>query len=209
MVFYWQGDENKCLQACVTMILLTHGINRSVDQIDNLTCYSPDRNSQFSNSVMGLSLFFRDVKLYSALEFDKFVVFGEDYLKSVYSEDWLIHQKQSSSENFFDEREAANKVFKLGLTVHKPFLLSEDIGAKIEFVDQLLLNNDLIVSVDTRMLWLFEQSSGHAIVIHGVSSDEYVINDPAFINGGNVSVSKEVIGSAIKTHIIAIPRGVK
>ena len=83
-VFVSSYESDRCLPACVAMVLKTAGIPITDQQVDMLTGYQKGLYSQFSLATIALSLFIPDVHLYSWLDFHAYAQSGEEYLKQVF-----------------------------------------------------------------------------------------------------------------------------
>lgn len=192
--------QDRCLQACVGMVLATAGFPLTNTELNNITRYEPGLNSQFSIATLALAQYLPEqVKLYSILDFQKYAQFGEDYLRQVFDEEWLAHQRSRSSPEFEKERWAAEMLTDYDLSVHVNKL-------SLKLLEKLLKKNLLITSLDAKQLYGLDEISAHAVVVFGKYDDDIAFHDPDFPGdeGVGLLVGEELFANAMRTHIIAV-----
>ncbi|MFH1561561.1 MAG: hypothetical protein ABID04_03220 [Patescibacteria group bacterium] len=212
-------NQDRCLQACVQMVLTTAGLRFTPEQINQVTGYESGLNSQFSIATIALARHLPETRLYSQLDFVEYATRGEAYLRETYSSEWFEHQKAHSSPSFAKEQTAARQLVQSDLWQYQD-LSPESTDSKKMLCEALLATEHiLIVSIDAGLLYRFDRPSAHAVLVFGDllfpeelgvrygENQGFLLHDPDMPenSGDFLRIPKTKFAETIRTHIIAIP----
>ncbi len=192
-------DNNHCLQAALMMVLNTligqvswSTINKETNYNKNTYTWTPYGASILSKRIKG-------VVMYSILDYKKFALEGEKYLKKLWKNNgnWYSLQKQKASSGFKKEQKATQNFLKGNSFLNKN-LTKEEIEA-------LLKNNYLITLVDAGRTANQNWSSGHFVVVYDQDNQNFLMHDPGLPPRKNVSIPKDLFMNAFMSNTIAIP----
>ncbi len=165
-------DNNHCLQACLKMVLHYYLPNKnySFKELDKISKHKKNKWTWQGSSLLFLSKLGFDVVNIENLDYKKFAVKGDDYLKKIWSDE--VFETQNKYSDLKQEKEVAKQM----VNSDKINLLNRD--ANINDVDNYF-NKDYLVLVSVNPC-VFENKKcywSHIVLVTDINDNWVTFHD--------------------------------